>query len=201
MVSGCTLARRTDTWPILDAAYRGACRGAWWPLSGAADPEAKALTAAHDTRLLSTPPNEARVDASLDLGYLRAYVAVCDRLGIDGLLSFICVDLVAGPEPPAWLASVQRHCSRRGVDVIYGSGSFSFINGAFGARDEGLRALLSRSLNENRLFESFEAAHDFMAEYQAALDRGANLESLEDAMPVELWEDPELLALREALRG
>lgn len=198
MTIGCVIARRVDTWPILNAQYRGACRGLWWPLSNEADPEARALTAARDREVLSVPPSELRAGASTDLDYLRTYLDVCERLELDCLFGFICRALEAAVSHHGWVQHVLSASSWLGVDVIYGSGSFSFINAASGSKDPVLQAALQTSLNQNGLFDTFDEAQRFVRIYQSALDRGVNLEVLDDAMPVELWQDQELKALRRA---
>ena len=200
--SGCVIAHRLDTWPILDARYRGVCRGRWWPLGEhREDAQARALTGVRENHLLTYSPTDLRVDSCTDLDYIRSYAEACDRLEIAPLYSLVCVALQANDAPVDWVENVRGQCIHLGVDVAYGSGSFSFINGDFGVEDDELARFLAIHLNDCGLFDSFDDAEEFMRLHQGALDRGVNLETLDDAMPIDLWEDRELIVVRNELRS
>lgn len=198
---GCVVARREDTWPILYARYNGVCRGRWWPLSEqSADPQSRALTAVRENDLLMWDPGVPKVDCSSDLSYLRTYVEACERLAVAPLYALVCSSR-DDDAPIEWLEDLRGDCAHLGVDLAYGSGSFSFINGDLGTKDDELAKYLAVHLNAHGLFETFEAAEAFMVVHQRALDRGVNLETLDGVMPIELWEDPDLSRLRKRLRG
>ena len=201
MVTGCVVLHRFDTWPILEPRYRGVCRGRWWPLCDRpSDPPARALTDARERELLVWPPSDPRVDSCIDLYYLRSYVEVCDRLEIAPLDLLVCATR-GGDAFIDWVVELRDESSHLGIDVAYGSGSYSFINGDFSAEDDEIAGYLDEHLNDNGLFNSFAEAEGFMAVHQRALDRGVNLETLDGALPIDLWEDKELLGLRRRLRS
>ena len=200
MADGCVVLHRLDTWPILEARYRGVCRGQWWPLGNQSeDPQAKGLTEAREKDLLTWPPSEMRIDSCIDLAYVRSYVDVCDRLKIAPLYSLVCSSRHTDEASIEWIEELKYNSTHLGIDVAYGSGSFSFIIGDFGAEDDEIAKFLDEHLNDCGLFNTFAEAEAFMMVHQRALDRGVELEILDGAVPIDLWEDRDLLALRRKL--
>jgi len=115
---------------------------------------------------------------------------------------YALIGLVPGGDAPVdWIEEVRAKSAHLGVDVAYGSGSYSFINGDLGAEDDEIAKFIAQHLNDNGLFNTFDEAEAFMALHQRALEHGVNLETLDDAMPIDLWEDRALLGLRRRLRG
>lgn len=197
--NGCVVARKGDTWPIGNIAYRGVCRGHWWPLSEDTDrdPEAKELTETLDLEFLNRAPENQAPNSSADLAFLRRYVRVCERLGLAPLYCLLCASEFTSESSPQWLAEFASTCCYLGVDITYSSGSYSFINeGCFG-QDSQLRFFLDANLNDNGLFDTVEQARSFLLLHQGALDRGLNLETLDGAIVVALWADFELANLRQ----
>lgn len=200
-ISGCVIVARGDTWPICDPRYRGVCRGTWWPLGAyeQTDRRSRELTTILASDVLGRPPADPSPDVSRDLEYLGSYVETCGSLGIQSLYALIASAKSSEPLSP-WLSLLQQGCKHLGVDVAYSSGSYSFINGGCLAAQPAIAEFLQQTLNEFGLFDSFDDAESYLALYQAEIDRGVNLETLDGAVPIELWEDLRLSQLMNLLQ-
>lgn len=197
--SGCVVLSRRDTWPISIPGYRGVCRGLWWPLRehAKADLVASRLTATLKRQFLEEL-GSSRPNVSTDAKLLRDYMEACVRLKVGPLFAFVCASPYPGAAPD-WLVALRDECEHIGIDVSYPTGSYSFVDGDFFEENAEIFAFLKSHLNGNGLFDNIEDAEQFMRLHQTANDRGANLETLDDVTPIELWEDHDLSCLRRVL--
>ena len=62
-----------------------------------------------------------------------------------------------------------------------------------------MKRVADESLNEWGLFDDRAAARRYLEEYQRELDRGTNLETLDGAVLLEIWEDVAARGLRQTL--
>jgi hypothetical protein len=92
-----------------------------------------------------------------------------------------------------------KECEYLGIDVTYASGSYSFVDGDSLSENARLSHFLQHRLNANGLLSSLDDAEEFLRLHQRANDDGANLETLDGAIALELWEDGDLSRLRRAL--
>ena len=196
---GCVLLERGDVWPINNPRYRGVCRGRWWPLEKhtESDEEAARLTELLSVHLMQQ--YHACLPQVTDDGeFLMSYAAACERLGVVNTYALLCRSPQGKHEPKGWLRSMLGSCNYLGFDVSYPSGNYSFIDGDYGAKDRRLMAYLRANLNEHGLFIDLDRALAFTRLQAQAVD-SCSLESLDDATPIELWEDTNLVAMRVAL--
>lgn len=200
-LNGYTILTARDTWPIRIPNYRGACRGLWWPLREHQDESeaARRLSDALDDELLGNlAPSQphAIVDAELLQGYANAAEAL--GLRVYGLVS---ASPVGRGHLPNWTGALQTSCEHLGIDVCYPNGSYSFLSGAYSSQREELLEFTRANLNSNGLLSDAASAGEFLRRYRDEMDKGANFEPLDDALPVELWHDPDLISLKRLFNG
>lgn len=150
---------------------------------------------------LARQPDNRVPDALSDLDYVRVYIETCERLKLASIYCLICGSTASSEPQPDWLLQLRELSEPLGFDVIYPSGSYSFVNGDYFAEGSEIRAFLDRNLNDNGLLDSMDQVETFTRMHQAGVDRGANWETLDDASGVMLWEDEELSGLRRILRS
>lgn len=184
-----------DTWPIRVPNYRGACRGFWWPLREHEkhDGAARKLSDTLQDELLAQAPSLPHATSNEEV--LRKYVEAAEALKIP-LYGLLCGSPVAGARGSSLPSRLQPSCEYLGIDICYPSGSYSFSNGAYFSRRGSLVEFLKANLNQNGVLSTAASAQEFLRRYQLELDRGANFEALDDALPIELWHDAELTALK-----
>lgn len=201
-LNGCVISIRRAEWTSRVPNYRGVASALWWPLTQHAKQDRRAgeLTEALKTRWLTQPVDWLRPQASDDLDFIRSYVATCDELQLGPLYALVCASPEKLDAVPTWLKALQAVCDRVGIDVGYPHGEYSFVDDDFFSANLGLFEFLTTQLNDRGLFDRSEDAEEFMRLHQAANDRGANLEMLEGASPIELWEDSDLSQLRRILK-
>jgi hypothetical protein len=194
---GCAILSRRDTWSIRNRACRGVCRGYWWPLREHVkrDSRAAELTSTLSVDFLKRLGTDTP-DVSTNLEVLASYVVTCDRLELSSLYGLVCASVSSKKSTIPWLASLKGDCEYVGVDVCYTSGSYSFLDSEYLPDHPEIHQFLTAYLNDNGLFDSVDEAREFMRLHQLAIDAGANMETLEDVIPLELWEDVELRGLR-----
>jgi hypothetical protein len=183
------------------ANYRGAASALWWPLHLYAERDlgAREVTKALAVRW-STPFFEVAPQTTDDLGFIQSYLAVCDRLEVGPLSAVVCATPQGSEHTSPWLTELKETCERVGIDVTYPDGCYSFVEDDFAPAGEELFDFLRQHLNAHGLFDRAEGAEKFMRLHQAANDRGANLETLDGAFPVELWVDAGLSQFRRILK-
>ena len=196
VINGYAVLTACDTWPIKIPGYRGVCRGAWWPLEKYAprDELARRLNDEWQDELLGQVDQSMPL-VSADIDLLHRYAEAADGLGVP-LYGLLCASPVARAGLPNWTRTLQTRCTHLGIDISYPSGSYSFLNGAYFARGSDTHEFLRANLNANGLLSTAADARDFLRRYQAELDSGADWETLDDAIPIELWQDSGLSALK-----
>jgi hypothetical protein len=201
-LNGYAILTARDTWPIRIPGYRGVCRGAWWPLREyeRGDETARALSNALEGELLGQLSEPQLPDAIVDAQLLRKYSDAAAILNIP-LYGLLCASPVARASVPNWTRSLQKRCEYLGIDICYPSGSYSFLNGVSFVKDSALFEFMRANLNPNGLLSNPATASEFLRRYDGEVDRGANWETLEGAMPIELWHDPDLTQLKQTWAG
>lgn len=180
---------------------RAGCRGVgafpWWPLSRIRDdPRARALTERVERLFLSDVGDEPWVVCNRDL--LRAYLAELEIRKLD-LTCHVAERHGAAEVECTWLQPVVKRARWLGIDVAYCSGSFSFVESARSSGVRALRGFLDARLNRFGLFEREGDAEQYLVEYRRALESGEELETLDSAVLLRLWEDEGARTLRAVL--
>ena len=194
-LDGYAILTPRDTGPIRVPNYRGACRGFWWPLREHKkhDEAARKLSDTLQDEFLTQA--QSMPHATSNEEFLRKYVEAAEGLNIP-LYGLLCASPVAGARGSSMTSWLQPNCEYLGIDICYPSGSYSFLNGAYFSQSGSLVEFLKANLNPNGLLSTAASAQEFLREYQLELDQGANFEALDDALPIELWHDAELTALK-----
>lgn len=192
---GCAIAGGEPS-PRLPS-HRGVGAARWWPLETLRYkfPAAAAQSDAVDALFLGDIGDSPWLTDNLRL--LRDYLDAAESLRVPNLTCHISERASETRQCPPWLRDVRSGAARLGYDVTYCTGSFSFIEGAYASAPDRLSRLYS-TLNAHGLFDDRATVDDFMAEYQRCLDAGSNLETLDGAIVVELWEDVGATGLRSA---
>lgn len=199
-LNGYAIVTPRDTWPIRVPNYRGACRGFWWPLREHEkhDEAARMLTNALQDELLAQAPSLPHATSNEEL--LRKYIEAAERLDIP-LHGLLCASPVAGASVSSWMRRLQAGSEYLGIDVCYPNGSYSFLNGAYFSQSDRLVEFLKANLNHHGLLSTATSADEFLRRYQVELDAGANFETLDGALPIELWHDSGVTALEQSSSG
>ncbi|MBI3202447.1 MAG: hypothetical protein HYZ29_12975 [Myxococcales bacterium] len=179
--------------------HRGTGAFRWWPLSAPVPsaPRARALFDRLGEMFLGDEADDPWVTA--DRIFLRDYLREAEAAGIPGITCHLTVASAPRGGDCAWLVRLASDATWLGIDVAYCSGSFSFIEASYYEELPDLHRFLNANLNEFGLFPSQQEAKAFIEIYAASLDAGSQLETLDGAVLIPLWEDRDARHLRRLL--
>jgi hypothetical protein len=190
-LAGCVVTAGRGKWPVVVSNFRGVDSSCWWPLEQyeRASQVAQRLTRQLWESALKRPDPDAWPAASTDAKFVLEYLDACERLGIEDVGLITCAVAIDASYfvSSEWVGRLRAASSRLGIDVSFGSGHYSFINADSHIPSGPIRQYLHRNLNKNGLFESEDAARTFVQMHDRENELGANLETTEGALLLELW--------------
>ena len=198
-LTGCVVTGGQGQWPVVIPGFRGVDSSFWWPLErrARASQVAQRLTRQLLKSALERPDPDACPAVSTDAEFILEYLNECERLDMENVGLTICVASVDfSCTSPEWVDRLRATSSRLGIDVSYGNGHYSFINGDYHLPSGPIREYLDRNLNKNGLFETEAIARNFVRLHDRENELGENLESTEGALFLELWDEIDLEAGR-----
>lgn len=198
-LAGCVVTAGQGQWPVVVPGFRGVDSSYWWPLERheRASQVAQRLSRQLRKSILERPDPDACPAVSTDAEFVLEYLDACEQLDIDNVGIVTCAALIdSSCSSPEWVDRLRAASSRLGIDVSYSSGYYSFVNGDYYLPSGPIREYLDRNLNKNGLFETEAIARTFVRLHDRENELGANLETTEGALLLELWGEIALEAAR-----
>jgi len=169
--------------------HRGVGEGQWWPLGELRHRNEIARELSREVDLAFSGLTDDVPWATRDKDLLRRYVTGMRAIGMHDFTCHVTIIESAQAGTTSLIDDVVAAAEFLGIDVAYGSGCFSFVEYADLNASPEMRKFLDAKLNQAGLLRSQDDVNVFLDIYRHQLEAGVNLETLDGAIPIRLWED------------